>query len=60
LKVVADRATTWVRERAPAVNRPALVLDIDETALSNWEVIKPDDLGRPISGPGRLAPFSKD
>jgi acid phosphatase len=51
LKVIADRAVTWVRERAPAVNRPALVLDIDETALSNWEVIKLNDFGRPISGP---------
>jgi predicted secreted acid phosphatase len=27
------------------------VLDIDETALSNWEVIKLDDFGRPIDGP---------
>jgi predicted secreted acid phosphatase len=51
LKIVADRAINWVRERAAAVNRPALVLDIDETALSNWEVIKLDDFGRPISGP---------
>jgi predicted secreted acid phosphatase len=28
-----------------------LVLDIDETALSNWEIIKLDDFGRPIAGP---------
>ena len=27
------------------------MLDIDETALSNWEVIKRDDFGRPIGGP---------
>jgi len=28
-------ATAWVKERAPQVRRPALVFDIDETALSN-------------------------
>jgi hypothetical protein len=33
------------------VTRPALVLDIDETALSNWEIIKLDDFGRPTNGP---------
>jgi predicted secreted acid phosphatase len=31
------------------------VLDIDETALSNWEVLKRDDFGRPILGPCDLA-----
>ena len=35
--------------------RPALVLDIDETALSNWEIIQRDDFGRPIAGPADLA-----
>jgi predicted secreted acid phosphatase len=33
------------------VKRPAFVLDIDETALSNWEILKRDDFGRPIAGP---------
>lgn len=51
LTVVADRAASWIRERAGSVSRPALVLDIDETALSNWEIIKLDDFGRPIAGP---------
>jgi predicted secreted acid phosphatase len=51
LTLVADRARSWISERAPKVNQPALVLDIDETALSNWEVIKLDDFGRPIAGP---------
>jgi predicted secreted acid phosphatase len=41
----------WITERAPNVHRPALVLDIEETALSNWEIIKLDDFGRPIAGP---------
>jgi predicted secreted acid phosphatase len=51
LTVVADRATRWISLRAGQVSRPALVLDIDETALSNWEIIKLDDFGRPIAGP---------
>jgi hypothetical protein len=48
---VANKAASWITERAPNVHRPALVLDIEETALSNWEIIKLDDFGRPIAGP---------
>jgi predicted secreted acid phosphatase len=33
------QARTWVTQRASAVSRPAIVLDIDETSLSNWEEI---------------------
>jgi predicted secreted acid phosphatase len=51
LAMVASVASRWLAKRAPSVKRPALVLDIDETALSNWEVIKLDDFGRPIGGP---------
>ena len=51
LTAVANKAALWIRERAANVRRPALVLDIDETALSNWEIIVLDDFGRPISGP---------
>jgi acid phosphatase len=51
LAIVASEAERWLARRAPAVTRPALVLDIDETALSNWEIIKLDDFGRPINGP---------
>jgi HAD superfamily, subfamily IIIB (Acid phosphatase) len=40
----------WLELRAPQVSRPALVLDIDDTALTNWEVIKADDFGRVING----------
>jgi predicted secreted acid phosphatase len=46
-----ERAAAWLRERAPDVGRPALVLDIDETSLSNWKVIKANDFGRIIAGP---------
>ena len=51
LEQVAQKATEWIVQRAPAASRPALVLDIDETALSNWEVIQRDNFGRPIEGP---------
>jgi predicted secreted acid phosphatase len=41
-KVLAD-AQRWVAARAPQVARPAIVLDIDETSLSNWPRIFQDD-----------------
>jgi predicted secreted acid phosphatase len=55
LQVVADQAASWIKARAASAQRPALVLDIDETALSNWEIIQRDDFGRPIAGPATLA-----
>ncbi|MEJ0017240.1 MAG: HAD family acid phosphatase [Acetobacteraceae bacterium] len=51
LAIVADQAGAWIAIRAPAVARPALVLDVDETSLSNWEVLRRDDFGRPVAGP---------
>ena len=50
LAEVAGQAAGWIGSRAAAVRQPALVLDIDETALSNWEIIQRDDFGRPIGG----------
>ena len=44
-------AKAWLTERAATATRSAIVFDIDETALSNWEVIKADDFGRVIPGP---------
>jgi hypothetical protein len=41
----------WLSERASSAVKPAIVFDIDETALSNWDVIKADDFGRVIPGP---------
>jgi predicted secreted acid phosphatase len=38
-------ATAHVLGRAGEVRRPAVVLDIDETSLSNWDNIKADDYG---------------
>jgi acid phosphatase len=51
LAAVAGQAASWLSNQAAVAHRPALVLDIDETALSNWEIIKLDDFGRPINGP---------
>jgi predicted secreted acid phosphatase len=53
--LVARQAVEWISERAPSARRPALVLDVDDTALSNWEVITRDNFGRPIGGPCDLA-----
>ncbi|MFO0992690.1 MAG: HAD family acid phosphatase [Hyphomicrobiales bacterium] len=55
LAIVASAATQWISQRAPVVARAAVVFDIDETALANWEVIKRDNFGRPIAGPCDLA-----
>jgi predicted secreted acid phosphatase len=38
-------ARAYVEGRAGEVNKPALVLDIDETSLSNWPNIKANDFG---------------
>ena len=51
LQLAAWPAIPWIDDQAGRVNRPAVVFDIDETALSNWEVIKANDFGRVISGP---------
>jgi predicted secreted acid phosphatase len=56
LAAVASAASIWLAQRAPEVSRPALVLDIDDTALSNWEVIRADDFGRVIGGPCSALP----
>ena len=47
----AAPANDWLRQRAPQVSRPALVLDIDDTALTNWPVILANDFGRFPAGP---------
>jgi predicted secreted acid phosphatase len=51
LAAVTAAAGAWIAERAPEVSKPALVLDIDDTALTNWEVIGADDFGRVFDGP---------
>ncbi len=44
LQLAAVPAIAWISDEAPRVDRPAVVFDIDETALSNWEAIKANDL----------------
>ncbi len=56
LATVAAEASDLLRVRLPQVKRPAVVFDIDETALSNWEVIRADDFGRIIGGPCTALP----
>src|SRR5712691_3331876 len=40
-----SEANAYVTKRAGEVSRPALVLDIDETSLSNWPQILANDFG---------------
>ena len=56
LAAVAAQVSAWLAERASQVSRPALVFDIDDTVLSNWEVIRADDFGRVFDGPCRSLP----
>jgi HAD superfamily, subfamily IIIB (Acid phosphatase) len=56
LQLAAWPAIPWIDERAPGVDRPAVVFDIDETALSNWEAITANDFGRVIAGPCNQLP----
>jgi hypothetical protein len=51
IAIVTAAATSWIVERAPLIRRPAIVFDIDDTALTNWEVILANDFGRVFGGP---------
>ncbi|HEX3234900.1 MAG TPA: HAD family acid phosphatase [Gemmatimonadales bacterium] len=48
-KVVA-LARAWLEERARTAARPAIVLDIDETSLSNWPAYRINGWGRVVNG----------
>lgn len=48
---VFAKARTHLEERAGQVNKPALVMDIDETSLSNWPNIAANDFGFIPNGP---------
>jgi hypothetical protein len=50
LAKVAHRATLYMEHRAPHVHKPALVLDIDETSLSNWDNIFHNDFAYIVGG----------
>ena len=54
LAAAAAAARAYVEDRAGEVERPALVLDIDETALTNWPEIEVNDFGYIPNGPCRM------
>lgn len=51
LAAVTSEVSAWLAKRASQVSQPALVLDVDDTVLTNWQVITADDFGRVIGGP---------
>jgi hypothetical protein len=51
---VIDKAISYLNARAKKRGKLALVLDIDETSLSNWEEIKVNDFGLIEGGPCEL------
>src|SRR5215208_8442422 len=48
-KVVAA-AQKWLDERSKTAQKPAIVLDIDETSLSNWPAYRLNGWGRVVGG----------
>jgi acid phosphatase len=48
---VASEAQAWLDERAKTTTKPAIVLDIDETSLSNWPAYRVNGWGRVLNGP---------
>ncbi len=50
LQAATAPAIDWINDEAPRVNRPAVVFDIDETALSNWVALKANDFGGVLDG----------
>jgi len=48
-RVVGD-ASSWLEQQAKLVERPAIVLDIDETSLSNWPAYKVNGWARIVNG----------
>jgi acid phosphatase len=56
LQAAAAPAAAWIAEQAHRVARPAVVFDVDRTALSNREVIRANDSGRIVDGPCAALP----
>ena len=56
LGVVDARALAYLRAHAHDAAKPALVLDIDETSLSNYEQLDADDFGYIENGPCDVLP----
>jgi len=47
---VAGTARAWLEERARKATKPAIVLDIDETSLSNWPAYRVNGWSRILRG----------
>lgn len=47
---VTAAAGAWLEERAKTAVKPAIVLDIDETSLSNWPAYRINGWGRVVNG----------
>jgi acid phosphatase len=47
---VVSQALAWLETRAPSVRKPAIVLDVDETSLSNWPAYRANGWVRIING----------
>lgn len=45
-----SQARAWLETRAPAVKKPAIVLDVDETSLSNWPAYRVNGWVRILNG----------
>ncbi len=56
LAAMAASATAWIETRAGQVERPAIVLDIDDTVLTNWTAIVANDYGRVFGGTCNVLP----
>ena len=54
LAAVVERARGYLEQRAKAVAKPAIVLDIDETSLSNWPAYRVNGWTRITAGPCNL------
>src|SRR6185295_927940 len=48
---VVTAARVWLNKRVKTATKPAIVLDIDETALSNWPEMRVNGWARIINGP---------
>ena len=48
---VVTAAGAWLEKRAKTATKPAIVLDIDETSLSNWPEMRANGWARIVNGP---------
>jgi acid phosphatase len=48
---VVTAARVWLDKRASTATKPAIVIDIDETALSNWPEMRVNGWARILNGP---------